>query len=345
MKRNTFEIVLPAEWAPQSAVLLTWPHAQTDWLPILDEVIPCFVSIAKEIIKHERLIIVCADKESVKNQLGNVDYSRIRFRELMSNDSWARDHGPISVLVNDVPYVLDFMFNGWGMKFPANYDNQITKQLFHSDAFSPETGYQSMLHMVLEGGSIESDGEGTILTTSECLLSANRNEDKSKAEIEDYLKMIFDMKQVLWLDNGYLAGDDTDSHIDTLARFCSRDTIAYVRCDDPEDEHYHELQLMEEQLRRFRTLDNQPYRLLPLPMAEAVYYEEERLPATYANFLIINGAVLVPTYGTNKDEEAMKVLKEAFPDRKIVGINCLPLIIQHGSLHCVTMQFPAGFVK
>jgi len=340
MEKNRLNIILPAEWAHQSAVLLTWPHRNTDWAPYLDEAVACFVSIAKEILKREKLIIASPDIEDVKKALGDVDYSSVVFREIYSNDSWARDHGPISIIVNEVPYMLDFTFNGWGMKFPANYDNQINKQLYSSDVFASEVGCQNMMHMVLEGGSIESDGKGTVLTTSECLLSANRNEYRSKEEIEDYLKLIFGLERVLWLNNGYLAGDDTDSHIDTLARFCSEDTIAYVKCEDESDEHFEELQQMENELKAFRTLDGKPYHLISLPMAEAVYFEEERLPATYANFLIVNGAVLMPEYGTFKDAEAKAQLQKTFPDREIIGINCLPLIKQHGSLHCVTMQIP-----
>ena len=342
MQKRHLDIVFPAEWAPQGAILLTWPHRDTDWLPYLDEAIECFVAIAKEIVKREKLIIVTPDAREVKKALGKIDYSAIVFREIDSNDSWARDHGPISIFVNEVPYILDFTFNGWGMKFPANYDNQINKQLFATDTFSPETGYQNMMHMVLEGGSIESDGNGTVLTTSECLLSPNRNEYRSKEEIEDYLKMIFGLDRVLWLTKGYLAGDDTDSHIDTLARFCSEDTIAYVKCEDESDEHFDELRQMETELKNFRTADGKPYNLIPLPMAEAVYSEEERLPATYANFLIINGAVLMPEYGSLKDQEAKEQLQKAFPDREIRGVNCLPLIKQHGSLHCVSMQIPCS---
>jgi agmatine/peptidylarginine deiminase len=338
MEHHHFHIDFPAEWAFQSGVMITWPHCRTDWRDMLEEVIPCFVAIAGEIIKREKLLLICSSIDEVKRALGDVDYSRIIFRKIPSNDTWARDHGPISVYVNEMPYVLDFTFNGWGLKFPADCDNQITRRLYESKVFSLETTYQSMLHLVLEGGSIESDGAGTILTTSKCLLSVNRNEYKSKAEINDYLQMIFGAQRILWLDSGYLSGDDTDSHIDTLARFCDRETIAYVQCSDEKDEHYRELLLMENELKKFRTLDGRPYHLIPLPMAEAVYFKGDRLPATYANFLIINEAVLVPFYSSPLDEIARQKLQKAFPDREIVGINCLPLIKQHGSLHCVTMQ-------
>jgi len=344
MEQSFFSAHFPAEWASQSAILLTWPHAETDWKRNLDEVITCFLSCAKEIIKREKLIIVCRSTDEVKHALGESDYSRVIFREIRSNDTWARDHGPLSIFVNDVPYLLDFTFNGWGLKFPANYDNQITGQLFESKVFSSETVYRNMLNIVLEGGSIETDGEGTIMTTSRCLLSANRNDYKSKEEIADYLSLIFGAKRILWLNHGYLAGDDTDSHIDTLARFCDPETIAYVQCSDHADEHFEELSRMESELHKFKTLDGKPYRLIPLPWAEPIYYEGERLPATYANFLIINDAVLLPFYHSPLDETAKQRLQEAFPNREIIGIDCRPLIKQHGSLHCVTMQLPKGFV-
>lgn len=337
-------IILPAEWHPQSAVQLTWPHAETDWRDLLEEVIPCFVEIAREISLREKLIIVCPNIEDVKIQLGDISQENIRFFEMPTNDTWARDHGAISVFADEKPTIYDFTFNGWGMKFAANHDNQINRKLFTEKAFSRNVNYSNQLDFVLEGGSIESDGNGTLLTTSECLLSENRN-NKSKAEVEATLTKLFGLKQVLWLDYGYLAGDDTDSHIDTLARLCDEETIAYVKCEDIRDEHYDALTKMEGQLQNFRTLQGKPYRLIPLPMADAVYYEEEKIPATYANFLIINGAVLVPTYNSKKDNQAISQLQAAFPNREIIGINCISLIKQHGSLHCVTMQFPDGFIQ
>lgn len=338
------KIILPAEWYPQSAIQLTWPHEDTDWAPILDEVIPCFVSIAKEVIKREKLLIVCVDEQAVREQLGEVDYSRILFREMETNDTWARDHGGISVFDEGVPCVYDFVFNGWGMKFAANYDNLITRNLFAQGTFSDSVLPVNMQPFVLEGGSIESDGKGTLLTTVECLASVNRNEYLQKEELENYLKEVFGFERILWLENGYLAGDDTDSHVDTLARFCSEDTIAYVQCKEPDDEHFDELQAMEQELQAFTRANGEPYRLIALPMADKVEWEGERLPATYANFLIMNGAVLLPFYQSPKDAVAKAALQEAFPDREIVGIDCLPLIKQHGSLHCVTMQYPEGFI-
>lgn len=338
-------IIWPAEWYPQSAIQLTWPYEGTDWAPILDEVVPCFVAIACEIVKHEKLLIVCPDEQMVRRQLGEIDETRIIFREMETNDTWARDHGGISVFEEGRPMVYDFVFNGWGMKFPANWDNLITRRLFRLGTFAENVLPQNMQPFVLEGGSIESDGNGTLLTTVECLASVNRNEYLQKEELEHYLKDVLGVQRILWLENGYLAGDDTDSHVDTLARFCSEDTIAYVQCADETDEHFEELQAMEEELQAFTQANGEPYRLIPLPMADRVEWKGERLPATYANFLIVNGAVLVPLYGSPKDEVAKAVLQQAFPDREVVGINCLPLIKQHGSLHCVTMQYPEGFIE
>jgi agmatine/peptidylarginine deiminase len=345
MKQNLHNLKLPAEWARQSAVLLTWPHPGTDWAADMDEVIPCYVSIAKAIVKRERLLIVCRCIEEVKAVLGDLDYSRIIFREIPSNDTWARDHGPVSVFADNRPSILDFTFNGWGLKFPACCDNQITRRLYESNTFDDSVHYQSRLQVILEGGSIESDGEGTLMTTSGCLLSPNRNGYRNEKEAEHVLKKLFNLQRILWLRSGSLSGDDTDGHIDTLARFCNKETIAYVKCTDKNDEHFTELALMEEELKNFRTQEGKSYRLIALPMADAVYQEGERLPATYANFLIINGAVLMPAYSSGRDEFAKDALQKAFPDREVIGINCLPLIKQHGSLHCVTMQFPEGFIR
>ena len=299
-----YKIILPAEWYPQSAVQLTWPHEETDWAPILDEVIPCFVSIAKEVIKHEKLLIVCPDEQAVRRQLGDVDYSRIIFREMATNDTWARDHGGITVFDQGEPVVYDFVFNGWGMKFAANLDNLVTRNLSVQGTFADGVQVINMQPFVLEGGSIEY---------------------LQKEELEAYLKDVFGFERILWLENGYLAGDDTDSHIDTLARFCSEDTIAYVQCKDESDEHFEELQAMEQELQAFRQADGKPYRLIALPMADPVE--------------------LLPYYKSPKDELAKKALQQAFPEREIIGINCLPLIKQHGSLHCVTMQYPEGVVS
>jgi agmatine/peptidylarginine deiminase len=330
---------LPAEWYPQSGIQLTWAHDGTDWNYMLAEVQECFIHIAREIAKREHLLIVAPEPEKVKQSLLNL--SNVSFLQCPTNDTWARDHGAITVLEDGFPVLLDFTFNGWGLKFASDKDNRITHQAVESGIL--KGGYENRLGFVLEGGSIESNGEGTLLTTSECLLSPNRNGQMRRTEIEEYLSSAFGLKQILWLDYGYLAGDDTDSHIDTLARFCSPDAIAYVKCTNPKDEHYEALLKMEEQLKSFRLPDGTPFRLVPLPMADKIIDGGERLPATYANFLIMNDAVLYPTYNQMKnDGEAKEVLQAAFPNREIIGIDCRALIKQHGSLHWVAMQYPVG---
>jgi len=345
MKHSVF---FPPEWYPQSAVQLTWPHYNTDWGYMLEEVMACYVNIATEILKRQKLVIVCYDAEIVKYVLQDVKdlFANLIVVELDTNDTWARDHSGISVLKNGKKYVYDFTFNGWGLKFAANHDNQITRGLFQNKVFKPDVELDNRKDFVLEGGALESDGKGTLLTTSECLLSPNRNYHLSKTGIEDYLKETLGLDRVLWLDYGYLSGDDTDSHIDTLARFCDEHTIVYVKCEDEKDEHCEALDKMEEQLRSFIDYKGKPYNLIPLPMAKAVYDEDnKRLPATYANFLIMNDAVLLPFYNDKeRDEKARTLLQKAFPTREVVGIDCTPLIKQHGSLHCVTMQYPESFV-
>lgn len=338
-------IILPAEWHRQSAVMITWPHANSDWAAILDEVTDCYISLSKEITKRQKLIIVCENKNEVLQHFSDDEKNNITTKQIDSNDTWARDHGPISLFIDNQPAIFDFGFNGWGLKFASNLDNQITTELFDKQLFNENVLYRNKQNFILEGGAIESDGKGTLLTTSQCLLAPNRNQPMTQNEIEDYLIKTFGLKRVLWLNHGYLAGDDTDSHIDTLARLCDTETIAYVACNDKNDEHYEELKKMEEELISFKTIKGKPYKLVPLPMADEVIYEGLRLPATYANFLIMNDAVLMPEYGTDKDDIAKKQLQIAFPKHEVIGVNCTPLIKQHGSLHCITMQIPEGFIK
>lgn len=343
--RDTF---LPAEWAPQSGVQLTWPHSETDWAPILPQVTECYIKMAMEIALREPLIIVAQNPDetnsTLKEKLPAEALRRIRIFQMPTDDTWARDHGFITLVSPQGPLLLDFQFNGWGKKFQAEKDNRICREMMEQNAVRGI--YIDHLDFVLEGGSIESDGRGTILTTSQCLMAPNRNQPLSLADIENRLKEYLHAKHILWLNHGYLEGDDTDSHIDTLARLCPNDTIAYVQCTQTDDPHYEELRLMEEELETLRTEEGNPYRLIPLPMAAPAHDEDGlRLPATYANFLVINGAVLMPVYNHPElDELAHKQLQKAFPRHQIVDIDCRPLIIQHGSLHCCTMQFPLGVV-
>ncbi len=334
---------LPAEWEEQDGVLLAWPHEMSDWKPHLDAVEPVFIEIVRHVTRFERAIIVAPGREMILSRLrdAGVPLDRVTVYEIPTNDTWARDFGPITIEEKGRPVLLDFGFNGWGLKFSADLDNQVTTSLKEAGAFA-ETPVR-IPGLILEGGSVESDGRGTLLTTSTCLLNRNRNPHLSRKELERRLSSILGVDRILWLTHGYLAGDDTDSHVDTLARLCPDDTIAYVKCDDPGDEHYGSLCCMEVELERLRTADGRPYRLIPLPWPSAVFDEEgERLPATYANYLVINGAVLVPTYRDPNDEAALAAVGRAYPDRDIIGIDCSALILQHGSLHCVTMQIPRG---
>ena len=339
---------LPPEWTPQSGVMLTWPHVHGDWAARLAQVEPVFTEIARQVSRREKVLINCYDRkhrDHVEKLLADsgTDMARVISRIAPSNDTWARDHGPLTALCQDEPLLLDFGFNGWGGKYGYELDNQITRKLYSMDTFG-DAPLQTV-DLILEGGSVEVDGSGTLLTTSRCLLAPTRNPKLSQAQLEQQLQELLGITRILWLHHGYLAGDDTDSHIDTLARFCDRDTIAYVRCDDPADEHYAELKAMEQELQAFRGADGRPYRLVPLPWPRAKFDEDgNRLPATYANFLIINGTVLAPTYEDPADATALAQLKECFPDREIVPVNCLPLIYQFGSLHCVTMQLPEGVI-
>lgn len=334
---------LPAEWEIQDGVLMAWPHEGTDWAYMLDDVRPVFVDIIRQITRFERVLLTAPHAASAAAYLADagVDLSKITLCDIPSNDTWARDFGPITVSYNNKPVLMDFGFNGWGLKFPANLDNLISKHLKQQGHLIPKL---NTIGLIMEGGSIESDGLGTILTTAECLLSPNRNPQLSKSEIEQALASVVGAKRVLWLNHGFLAGDDTDSHIDTLARICPDNTIVYQSCDHPLDEHFEQLKLMEGELKAFTAPDGSPYTLIPLPWPKARFDEQaHRLPATYANFLIINGAVLVPTYrDAENDKPALERVAQAFPDREIIGIDCLPLLEQHGSLHCVTMQLPLG---
>ncbi|MFN2362335.1 MAG: agmatine deiminase family protein [Marinobacter sp.] len=343
---------MPAEWAPQSAVMLTWPHPGTDWSDSLAEVEPVFMDIARAVLRFENVVLSCEhvvrlqelerDLNAEAQELGLP--GRVVAVPAPANDTWARDHGPIAVSGADGPQLLDFRFNAWGRKFPWEKDNALNRHLANFGSFG--TTPLVPVEFVLEGGSIESDGQGTILTTSECLLTPSRNPSMDRASIEHLLGETLGADRILWLNHGYLAGDDTDSHIDTLARFCAEDHICYLACPDVSDEHYSALAAMEEELQQFRQADDQPYKLTPLPWPDAIHGDDgERLPATYANFLVINGAVLMPVYGVPQDDDALRILAGLFPDREMIPVNCRPLIRQHGSLHCVTMQIPAGVVQ
>ncbi|MEW6486798.1 MAG: agmatine deiminase family protein [Thermodesulfobacteriota bacterium] len=334
---------LPAEWEPQDGVLLAWPHAATDWAPVLPRVEPVFAELAARIAEAGIVLVAAADPARAERALAHarVPRDRVRLYPVPTNDTWARDFGPLTVEEDGRPRLLDFGFNGWGLKFAADRDNRVTRRLHELGAFGATP--LETVGLVLEGGSIESDGAGTILTTRECLLGPNRNPHLDRAGVETALGRHLGAERVLWLEHGRLEGDDTDAHVDTLVRLAPDDTLLYVACDDPADGHFAALEALADEVRALRTRRGRPYRLVPLPWPRPCYDGEgHRLPATYANYLAIDGAVLVPTYGDPKDAEALDAVAEGFPGRRVIGVDCAPLILQHGSLHCVTMQLPRG---
>ena len=323
---------MPGEWIKQKAVQLTWPHANSDWRDMLDEVTETFVCLATEISKRQQLIVVTPDKSLVPN------LKNTTIVQCQTNDTWARDHAFVSLTKGDEIKLIDFKFNGWGEKFEASLDNDINRQLIEKGVINGI--YCNQLDFVLEGGSIESDNNGTLFTTTNCLMAPHRNQPMTKQQIEQRLKTTLGMDRVVWIDHGMLVGDDTDGHIDTLVRTAPDNTLVYMGCDNKTDEQYDELMKMEQQLKTVTNKNGQPYRLLRLPSPHPIYCNGERLPATYANYLPINGAVLYPTYAQDdNDNEAAKVIAMAYPDREIIGVDCRSLIKQHGSLHCCTMQY------
>ncbi|ALN63683.1 hypothetical protein GLA29479_2820 [Lysobacter antibioticus] len=335
----------PAEWEPQSAVLIAWPNADTDWAERLGEVEETYIALVAAIVRYQPVLICVADDDvqayaRARLSSARIDMACVHFIEAPYDDTWLRDSGPISLRDGEGFRLLDFRFTGWGGKFDASQDDLLVERLTEMGTFSNST--RQSIDFALEGGAIETDGAGTLLSTWQCL--HERHPQAGREEITAKLAGWLQQDRVLWLDHGYLEGDDTDAHIDTLARFAAPDAIVYQGCDDPADSHYGELQAMAAELAALRTRDGQPYRLFALPWAQPVIDENRRLAASYANFLIINGAVLMPAYGDAADAEAQAVLARAFPDRDIVPVPCRSLIWQNGSLHCVTMQLPQGLV-
>lgn len=334
---------LPAEWEKQDAIQFTFPNEDSDWKFILGDAIQVFVDVIIAILPFEKVIVVSKNIVKTKSYFKDCISQNLFFFEIDSNDTWARDHGGISVSKGKEHKILDFTFNGWGQKFSAEKDNLITEKLHLANVFKASL---DKIDFVLEGGAIETDGLGTLITTRHCMQSAHRNPSYSEEQINNLLCQSLGTSNIYWLNNGYLAGDDTDSHIDTLVRFCNPATIAYVKCENQKDEHYESLLKMEAELINLVNVDGNPFNLVPLPWPDACFAEDgHRLPATYANFLIINDAVLLPIYNVNQDQDAVKILTNIFPDRKIIPVLCRTLIEQHGSLHCITMQYPEGSIN
>ena len=338
----------PAEWEPQAAVLIAWPNAETDWADRLGEVEETYIALVAAITRFQHAIICVADDDvetyaEMRLRSNRVDMDRVRFVTVPYDDTWLRDSGPITLVEGSAGSrfrLLDFRFTGWGGKFEASDDDRLVERLTNQNQFINSD--RQSIDFALEGGAIDTDGEGTLLTTWQCL--HERHPQTPREVLSANLAKWLAQDRVLWLDHGYLEGDDTDAHIDTLARFAPGNAIVFQACDDPADSHYAELKAMADEIAALRTRDGQPYRLFPLPWAQPIRDGGRRLAASYANFLIINGAVLMPAYGDVADAAAASVLAEAFPGREIVQVPCRPLIWQNGSLHCITMQLPQGLV-
>jgi agmatine/peptidylarginine deiminase len=336
---------VPGEWEHQDGVLLTWPRSDGDWSGLWQRAIAAFTQLAAAIARFEPVLIICPEANqipAIESALLALGTPRNRFHccQVASDDTWTRDFGPISRMQMGRPRLLNFQFNAWGDRYGSAHDNAINDALKNLNAFAAPL---DAADFILEGGSIESDGNGALLTTSRCLLSEQRN-SSDRAFIETQLKQWLPIERVLWLDSGYLAGDDTDSHIDNLARFADADTLLYAQCRDAQDEHYAPLQAMQAELQALRNVEGKPYRLLPLPLPQPAYsvVDQRRLAASYLNFLILNGAVLAPVFDDPADREVLATLAAAFPGREIVGIDGRTFIEQNGGVHCLTMQLTAG---
>ena len=361
---------LPAEWEPVGAVLLAWPRADGDWAPYLREARACYRRLLAALTALVPVLLLVDEPQRVRLELGpelaaltrqpaasaasaasgEVGASaapRLRLLASPARDTWTRDYGPITVLEGpERPLLLNFAFNGWGGKYASGGDDAATRALHASGALGPVPLERHGL--VLEGGSIDSDGQGTLLTTSTCLLASSRNPRLDRPALEAELERLLGVKRMLWLEHSALAGDDTDAHIDTLARFCPNNTLVYVQGEPnlalqasaarPHDP-------LERQLRALRTPEGHPYRLVPLPPGPPRHAPDDGrpLPATYANALLLNGSVLLPVYGDpERDAAAAVAWRRACPGWRVTPLDCSALLLQHGSLHCATMQIPAA---
>ena len=335
---------LPAEWEPQSAVLLAWPHSQTDWQSRLAEVEQTYLSLIAAITQFQTVALCCRDDAMCRAlakrfDMAGIPLRRVLFWSVPYNDTWLRDSGPIVLSHPDGHHrILDVRFTGWGGKFAAEEDDLLVRRLHAQGCFGHSDLQISAF--ALEGGAVETDGAGTLLTTWQCF--HQRHPTLARAVIESQLLELLGLQRIIWLTAGALEGDDTDAHIDTLARFSSPNSLVYQSCDDINDSHHAALHAMEAQLRALRTSDGALYHLFPLPWPKPIYASGRRLAASYANFLIINDAVLMPAYDDPADQAATAVLSRAFPQRQIIPIAAKPLIWQNGSVHCITMQLPTG---
>ncbi len=326
----------PAEWEPQAAVWLSWPRNPNTWPGKFEPVPAEFANFARTIAEYEPVHLLAGGEVFAEAERFVGGVPNIHLHNIPTNDSWCRDHGPSFLLGKGLPPALvDWEYNAWGGKYPP----------FELDNAVPEwaaeiTGRKRFVAgIVMEGGAIEPNGLGTLLTTESCLLNPNRNPRLGRAEVEQYLRDFLACRKVLWLTGGEVAGDDTDGHIDQLARFVNPRTVVCATCDDSSDENYDPTQQNLAELQSMTDQDEQPLEVVPLPLPKPLYYSEQRLPASYCNFLIVNRAVLVPQFGdTVADDRACGILRELFPNREIRGLPSLDLVWGLGSFHCLSQQ-------
>ena len=325
------------EWHPQSTVLMVWPHPQSAWAPRLEDVMDTYFAMAQAIAEQQPLTIVCYDASLKKAIYKRLPKKNITYAIIPTDDTWIRDFGPLSLSNGTQRQLLNCQFNGWGNKYPHALDNQVNERLYAARTLP--SCYMRSAHFLLEGGSIDYDGQGTLITTSHCNRHPNRRSTMDKSTINQQIKSLLGVETIFWLKEGLLEGDDTDGHVDTLARFCNEKTVAYTACDDPTDSQYQTLRAMEEELHAFKNLSGEPYCLVPLPIPKALYNEKaQRLPTTYANFQILNESVLVPTYDDPMDAVALERLSQVFPGRTLIPIDSRVLIQEGGMVHCALMQ-------
>ncbi len=340
-------IRLPAEWEPQHTLLLTWPHPATDWADQIVEVTALYLALTAVISRYQSVLIVCRDdnhRRTLAHRLIEYQLSQapIQLARAPYNDTWIRDYGPLAVLTaHDRAELRDFRFNGWGGKFAATLDDRLTNRLYQHGVFGGSVLQTSQL--VLEGGAIDTDGQGSALLVRRTIIDPARNPNLSQTAIETELTQTLGLTRFHWLDHGWLSGDDTDGHIDTLARFTDPSTICHAWSDRANDPDTIPLQHMTAELATLRQANGAPYRLIPLPQpAPIITKDGRRLPATYVNFIILNGAIIVPTYDDPADTIACERLAHAFPGRIIQPLNARALIKQGGSLHCISLHTPAA---
>ena len=337
---------MPAEWAPHRGTWLSWPHRESSWPGKFEPVPAAFAEIVRHLAPREEVhlnVVDAAMETSARDVLaaGGIGTGNVFFHHHVTNDAWCRDHGPIFVQRprngRFDTLIIDWGYNAWGGKYPPFEDDDRIPSLI-----AEEFGIPVVLPgIVMEGGSIEVNGRGTLITTEACLLNPNRNPTKSKAEIEDCLRQYLGVTNILWLGDG-IEGDDTDGHVDDLTRFVNPTTVVTAVEDDPADHNYRPLRDNLEQLRSMVDQDGRPLDIITLPMPRPMYQGDQRLPASYANFYVANGVVLMPAYDPERDPVAAETLARYFPDRTVIPIDCRDLIWGLGAIHCLTQQWPAG---